>query len=369
MAGSAADHQGRRALKVHRRLSQAMYNHVLVCAYYFFSVPLVISAIVNVAQDNDNAVEDWVLEVIGHDGVAVNLTVAPGEMIAYESHSVLHGRPYPLTGRYYANLFLHYEPVGYTQELMERLSSSSSSSSSTTTTTTTKPRRKKSNKELFQAALAKALGSVAGNVNEKGRFDDNHIDDNNQNTSKQRRIASGNNNKNEQQQQQPPSQPRVDDDVKSLDLPYYIAEDSKEASRWRQEFVFRRKVLPPKPPLPVMSFHQHVRIVTGNNNKNDTPHTLAARGKLDELIALSVKDASLMDLADRNGWKPIHEAARAGRAEIIQFLIDTHGVDVNERTNQGNGGSPLYWAEQSGDKETIKLLKSHGAKSYKPELD
>jgi hypothetical protein len=341
--------------------------YILLCSLLciLFSVPLVISAIVNVAQDN-KAAEDWVLEVIGHDGIAVNLTVAPGEMILYESHSILHGRPYPLSGRYYANLFLHYEPVGYTQELMERLSSSSSSSS---TTTTTKPQRRKSNKELFQAALAKALGHEAGDVNEKGRFDDDD-NDNNKNPTTQRRIASGNNNnKNQQQQQQqPPSQPRVDDDVKSFDLPYYIAEGSKEASRWRQEFVFRRKVLPPKPPLPVMSFHQHVRIVTGNN-KNDTPHTLAARGKLDELIALSVKDASLMDLADRNGWKPIHEAARAGRSEIIQFLIDTHGVDVNERTNQGNGGSPLYWAEQSGDVETIKLLKSHGAKSYKPELD
>ena len=64
-------------------------------------LPLVTSAIINVAQDVD---EPWPLEVIGHDGLAHNVTIQPGEMILYESHSVLHGRPFPLKGRYYANV-------------------------------------------------------------------------------------------------------------------------------------------------------------------------------------------------------------------------------------------------------------------------
>ena len=37
----------------------------------------------------------------------------PGDMVLYESHSVLHGRPFPLKGRYYANVFIHFEPVGH----------------------------------------------------------------------------------------------------------------------------------------------------------------------------------------------------------------------------------------------------------------
>lgn len=64
-------------------------------------LPLVTSAIINVAQNVD---EPWPLEVIGHDGLAHNITILPGEMILYESHSVLHGRPFPLKGRYYANM-------------------------------------------------------------------------------------------------------------------------------------------------------------------------------------------------------------------------------------------------------------------------
>jgi prolyl 4-hydroxylase len=38
-------------------------------------VPLVSSAIVNVAQDVD---EDWILEVYDRDGNAVNVTMEPG---------------------------------------------------------------------------------------------------------------------------------------------------------------------------------------------------------------------------------------------------------------------------------------------------
>ena len=50
--------------------------------------PLIISAIINVAQDID---EPWPIEVIGHDGKAYNITMEPGDMVLYESHSVIHG--------------------------------------------------------------------------------------------------------------------------------------------------------------------------------------------------------------------------------------------------------------------------------------
>lgn len=86
-----------------------VYTEGSVLAPHVDRLPLVVSAIVNVAQDVD---EDWPLEVIAHDGVAHNLTLEPGEMILYESHSIIHGRPFPLQGRYYANVFIHFEPLG-----------------------------------------------------------------------------------------------------------------------------------------------------------------------------------------------------------------------------------------------------------------
>ena len=50
--------------------------------------PLVTSAIINVAQDVD---EPWPLEVWGHDGKPYNVTMEPGDMVLYESHTIIHG--------------------------------------------------------------------------------------------------------------------------------------------------------------------------------------------------------------------------------------------------------------------------------------
>lgn len=71
--------------------------------------PLISSCIINVAQDVD---EDWPLEVFGRDGLAYNVTMKPGDMVLYESHSLIHGRPFSLKGRYFANIFIHFQPTG-----------------------------------------------------------------------------------------------------------------------------------------------------------------------------------------------------------------------------------------------------------------
>jgi len=83
------------------------YTEGAVLSPHVDRVPLVSSGIVNVAQDVD---EDWPLEVYDRNGHAVNITMEPGDMILYESHSLIHGRPFPLKGRFYANVFIHFEP-------------------------------------------------------------------------------------------------------------------------------------------------------------------------------------------------------------------------------------------------------------------
>ena len=87
-----------------------IYKDGAVLATHVDRMPLVTSAIINVAQDVD---EPWPIEVYAHDGRAYNVTMEPGDMVLYESHSVLHGRPFPLKGKYYANIFVHFEPVGH----------------------------------------------------------------------------------------------------------------------------------------------------------------------------------------------------------------------------------------------------------------
>ena len=65
------------------------------------------------------------------------------------------------------------------------------------------------------------------------------------------------------------------------------------------------------------------------------------------------------------------EAARSGEVEVIKYLIDEHDVDVNERTNGGHGGTPLFWAEHAlhPNHEAIALLRRRGAVAIPPELN
>ena len=65
-----------------------IYKEGAILAPHVDRLPLVSSAIINVAQDVD---EDWPIEVYGHDGKAYNITMEPGDMVLYESHSIIHG--------------------------------------------------------------------------------------------------------------------------------------------------------------------------------------------------------------------------------------------------------------------------------------
>lgn len=93
-----------------------VYKDGAILAPHVDRNPLVSSAIINVAQD---VREPWPLEVWGHDGKPYNITSQPGDMILYESHSLIHGRPFPLQGNHYANIFVHYEVIGSKSETGE----------------------------------------------------------------------------------------------------------------------------------------------------------------------------------------------------------------------------------------------------------
>ena len=65
-----------------------VYKRGAVLSPHVDRLPLISSAIINVAQDVE---EPWPLEVIGHDGIARNITMEPGDLVLYESHSIMHG--------------------------------------------------------------------------------------------------------------------------------------------------------------------------------------------------------------------------------------------------------------------------------------
>lgn len=68
----------------------------------------VVSTIINVDQ---SVRKDWPLLILDHDGNEHNVTMAPGDMVLYESAKLLHGRPEPMDGDHYDNIFVHFKPV------------------------------------------------------------------------------------------------------------------------------------------------------------------------------------------------------------------------------------------------------------------
>ena len=68
----------------------------------------IISAIINIHQELE---EDWPLIIDDHFYRKNKVILEPGEVIFYESARLSHGRPYPLKGKSYANIFCHFRPV------------------------------------------------------------------------------------------------------------------------------------------------------------------------------------------------------------------------------------------------------------------
>merc|ERR1719221_153682 len=238
-------------------------------------LPLVTSAIINVAQDVDEA---WPYEVFGHDGKAYNITMLPGDMLLYESHSVLHGRPFPLEGRFVANVYIHFEPAGHSRD---------------------------------------------------HGFNPDNIEEHYESTLD---IRGGFNHK----------------------VPPYIIDGSLEAFQWRREH-------PDEDWEPRWAYEADEEEGTGSNGAHYAAHTGNVE-ILQHIIDNPQHRTDMIHEHDYNGWLPIHEAARNGHEEIIAVLV-RHGVDVDERTNFGDGQSVLNIAYDyhEEDSSIIQFLLSLGA--------
>jgi len=271
-----------------------VYKEGAVLASHVDRLPLVSSAIINVAQDVD---EDWPIEVIGHDGKAHNVTMAPGDMVLYESHSVLHGRPFPLKGRYYANIFIHFEPTGHTLRHHGDIHDHDYDVDST-----------------YRKAQAKGQGG--------------HENDNN-------------------------------------GLPPYLIAGSPEEKNWRYSHPNYER---PKRPVNERKSALQRKMDTFATGST-LAHEAAQMGDVKMLKEIITADKSQVSQQDENGWQPIHEGARGGHEEVVKLLLK-HGADMNARTNEGFGGTPLWLAEQEhgADHAVVQFLRAMGAESIGPEL-
>lgn len=87
----------------------------------------------------------------------------------------------------------------------------------------------------------------------------------------------------------------------------------------------------------------------------------AEYGDVEKLKIQAVVNKTKLFEGDENGWQPIHLAARAGRVEVVDFLLNV-GADVDAVTNEGRGWSPLHIAqERLGESHAVcGLLRNAG---------
>ena len=300
-----------------------LYNEGSILAPHVDRLPLVSSAIINVFQHN--VTEPWMLEVIGHDGIAQNLTSKPGEIILYESASVIHGRPYPLKGEgaQYGSLFVHFEPLYHTMRHAQKAGAA-----------TNMKGIDQSSKNAFEKALQEQLQkpSLHQQNEEKEKI---------KITSSI--IAAVNDNKSEE----------VPNKMPFRKAPGYVWPEYDSLYDQRFYFEYEEAVTP-----------KASKTVFGKI----TAHQAASLGELSVLKGIA-KESGKQELfkADHNGWRPLHEAARSGNDDIVEYLLE-QGAKVNDRTNNNKGGNPLYWASKDPKKNAsaIELLKKHGGINMAP---
>jgi len=70
----------------------------------------VISAIINVNQEEMAEGKDWPLLILDHEYREHWISMQPGDLVLYESAKLLHGRPTTFNGGAYDNIFIHYMP-------------------------------------------------------------------------------------------------------------------------------------------------------------------------------------------------------------------------------------------------------------------
>ena len=252
-----------------------MYSPGSILAPHVDRLPLVSSAIIQVAQDVD---EPWPAEIYSHDGKAYNVSMEPGDMCMYESHTTLHGRPFPLKGRYYANIFVHFKPVEY-DEINEQ--------------------------EVHHRSRR---NSPALSGHEHFNHDEEDI---------------------RKHKEEIESEMRMEEAAQAADGYNDIHLNAKDIKDGRTAL--------------------HIAASRGDLR--------AVRRLLKVVVEGAASESDILHARDANNWQAVHEAARAGHLEVLEYLVE-RGADLSAQTR--GGGSVLYWARRTLDftHPVIKYLES-----------
>ena len=348
-----------------------VYTEGAVLATRVDRLPRICSAVLNVAQDV--ASEPWPIEVYGHDGNAYNITLEPGDMVLYESHSVLYGRPFPLKGRFHANLFIHFEPSGHS--LQHKAQDSGAEAARGARDTNVAGRH---GGEAADDLPPHVVPGSAAEEQQSRKTADDYITIN-RGTPAHLAANRG--------------------DVRRLEAALNEAKDSlnaKDANGWTplhegarggQEDVVRllldrgalinEKERTGKTPLDLSikangKDHSVTRLLekkaednkASSATKGTPAHIAAHRGDVQWLEAAIHTEKDWINAKDANGWTPLHEGARGGHEDVVRLLLDL-GASIDEKERTGKTPLDLSIEANGQDHSATQLLEKKKAEDNK----
>lgn len=259
---------------------------------------------VNVAQEVE---EDWPLEIYDHNDQAHNITLHPGDMLLYESHSAIHGRPFPLKGKYYAMLFMHFEPTGHESLRMDGAPDLN---------------------EQYKMAVGKGIGGHTA-------------------TSHSVRL--------------PPyiKEFSPEEEHWQKENPDgWIEPEATGRVTSKEEILELQKLLNES-----HAVHQAARA-----GDIETLEQQLSKAKDEHENDENKVSEEVVNRRDQRGFQPIHEGAEQGNVEVVEWLVH-NGANINSRTHGGRGGTPMYLAlKKFGEEHSIvKYLGSLGALMIAPD--
>lgn len=284
-------------------------------------LPLISSCIINVDQDVD---EPWPIEVYDHDGRAHNVTMEPGDMVLYESHTVLHGRPFPMKGRAYANLFVHYQPIDHEEvnardrQLAEAAKNKNALSFFGIN----------SNKQYKAPTVSRRAAKIGGH--EQDQHDEEDIQKHLDQIDAEERLKRS---------------PQGDSSSNKRES---FGSSVKKLMNARKTEVEENELL----------YDEEVNEVS----PDELLRRCASRGHIEGVVRILKvpSNMGLIHVEDENGWQVLHEAVRGGHLETVRYLVEM-GADLGSKIN--GGGAALWVAREylPPDSEVVAYLVAVGA--------
>ena len=112
----------------------------------------------------------------------------------------------------------------------------------------------------------------------------------------------------------------------------------------------------------VRTLVNHKANINARTDSGDTPLTLAARYKHENVVHALLSDSQcLVDAKDQDGYTALHYSCRYGHVDIVRTLVK-HKANVNARTD--NGDTPLTLAARHGHDKLVHALSDYNCEVY-----